>query len=107
MRHRAERQKTHPGISRIYLSAFVTSQVDRYNNLLVGAPKYLLDCSFWARSFWARSFWARRLMRYYAPFALKLGSIKRISVLTKFRNANGHHQRLLQPLPSPPKLVAL
>src|SRR6218665_721576 len=25
-------------------AAFVTTQVDRYNSLLVGAPKYLLDC---------------------------------------------------------------
>src|SRR6218665_2860409 len=26
------------------VAAFVTSQVDCYNSLLVGAPKYLLDC---------------------------------------------------------------
>src|SRR6218665_299583 len=29
---------------RAAVAAFVTSQVDRYNSLLVGAPKYLLDC---------------------------------------------------------------
>src|SRR6218665_3556208 len=31
-------------LSRAAVIAFVTSQVDRYNSLLVGAPKYLLDC---------------------------------------------------------------
>src|SRR6218665_833454 len=30
--------------ARVAVAAFVTSQVDRYNSLLVGAPKYLLDC---------------------------------------------------------------
>ena len=30
--------------ARAAVAAFVTSQVDRYNSLLVGAPKYLLDC---------------------------------------------------------------
>src|SRR6218665_2966595 len=30
--------------ARAAVAAFVTSQVDRYNSLLVGAPKDLLDC---------------------------------------------------------------
>src|SRR6218665_417397 len=30
--------------ARAAVAAFVTSHVDRYNSLLVGAPKYLLDC---------------------------------------------------------------
>src|SRR6218665_3745473 len=30
--------------ARAAVAAFVTSQVDRYNSLLVGASKYLLDC---------------------------------------------------------------
>src|SRR6218665_1898070 len=30
--------------ARAAVAAFVTSQVDRYNSLLVGTPKYLLDC---------------------------------------------------------------
>ena len=30
--------------ARAAVAAFVTSQVDCYNSLLVGAPKYLLDC---------------------------------------------------------------
>src|SRR6218665_2578565 len=53
---------------RAAVTAFVTSQVDRYNSLLVGAPKYLLDCLQSVLNVAARLLCNRRKYDHVTPF---------------------------------------
>src|SRR6218665_4099610 len=55
-------------VSRAAVAAFVTSQIDRNDSLLVGAPKYLLDCLQSVLNAAARLLCNRRKYDHVTPF---------------------------------------